>query len=96
MAEDDEHPVAVVGQAAQVALGRGDVAPGRLRPGGVELQALVALHEIDRHGVAQKAAHLDERQVEALAHVAGQRGRELGIEAGELADDVVGADARQA
>ncbi len=94
--KDDEDPVAVVGQAAQVAFGRRDVAPGRLRPGGVELDALLSLHELDRDRVGQQTAGLEQRQVEPFAQLAGQGGGELAVEAGERAHDIVGADARQA
>ena len=58
--------------------------------------ALVALHEVERHGVGEQPARLDQRQVEALAQLAGQRGGQLGVEARQRADHVVGPDARQA
>ena len=96
VAEGDEHAVAVVGQAAQVALGGRDVAPGRLRPGGVELHALLALHELDRHRVRQQAAHLEQRQVELFAQLSGQGHRQLRVESGQRAHHVVGTDRGQA
>ena len=68
VAEDDEDAVAVVDQAHEVALGAGDVARRELRPRGVELQGLVALHDVDLQGAGEQGARLGERHVEPLAH----------------------------
>ena len=90
MAEDDHGAVAVAHQTREVALGLGDVARRRLRPRRRELPALVALHDVELDRVGEQTAHLEQRQVEALAGLTAEQPRDLGVEARERAVGLVG------
>ena len=93
VAEGDEDAVAVAHQAREVALGAGEVAGRELRPRSVELQGLVALHEVHPQGAGEEGAGFGERHVEPLAHPrALDRHADLGVELGQRPVGLVGVE----